>query len=244
MAWKTTIRFLSHLLLISLLHACTTMKVVEDVGGQYSKGNIVMGTLGILAVPGAMVIDVFTLGGTLSANEAAGTWGAGISTYAAIANKNESGHSYAPSTSTSNYQASPTFSSRTNSANQSVAPETSAQLNVGNASQVGRGSSSGSGRTMATGNNSNSKFQSKDATHCVEIVPRGFKGCTYKRCVHNACGLETISVWWDGGMIDLSPGRNWPVNPLVDNGGPVTYNACSWDKRAGYSPSRNPCRYN
>ena len=50
MAWKTTIRFLSHLLLISLLHACTTMKVVEDVGGQYSKGNIVMGTLGKVCI--------------------------------------------------------------------------------------------------------------------------------------------------------------------------------------------------
>lgn len=89
-------QFVLHLLLISLLSGCTTMKAVEGVGNDISKGNIFMGTLGILAVPGAMIIDVFTLGGTLSTQEAAGAWGAGINTYASNVNSNGSEQS-APS---------------------------------------------------------------------------------------------------------------------------------------------------
>jgi len=133
--------------------------------------------------------------------------------------------------STSRYEPSTTLSNRAGSAIPTPMPETSTQINVGNASQA-RGIGSG-----------NSKFQSKDATHCVEIVPKDFKGCQYKRCIHNACGLEKISVWWDGGMVDIAPGRNWPVNAMADNGGPVRYKACAWDKRAGYSPHSDPCRY-
>lgn len=91
-------------------------------------------------------------------------------------------------------------------------------------------------------------YASKDATHCVEVVPKGFKGCTYSRCLHNACGLEKISVWWKGGgggggLVDLAPGRNWPVNSIFDNGEAVNFAACSWDKSAPHGPQRNPCHY-
>ena len=99
-------------------------------------------------------------------------------------------------------------------------------------------------------NASKSKYVSRDAAHCVEIIPKGFKGCTWKRCFHNTCGLEKISVWARGGgstsdgLYFLSPGQNSPVNSIFDDGSPVRYQACSWDRKAGSGgPYRNPCRY-
>lgn len=139
--------------------------------------------------------------------------------------------------STSRYEPSPTLSNRAGSAIPTPMPETSTQINVGNASQA-RGIGSG-----------NSKFQSKDATHCVEIIPKGFKGCNFKRCVHNACGLEKIYVVWSGAGsggnmgANLAPGQNTSVNSIFDDGSPVRYKACAWDKRANSSPYTDPCRY-
>lgn len=107
--------------------------------------------------------------------------------------------------------------------------------------------SASSGRAGKNESRANA-YASKDATHCVEVVPKGFKGCTYSRCLHNACGLEKISVWWKGGgggggLVDLAPGRNWPVNSIFDNGEAVNFTACSWDKSAPHGPQRNPCHY-
>ena len=107
--------------------------------------------------------------------------------------------------------------------------------------------SASSGRAGKNESRANA-YASKDATHCVEVVPKGFKGCTYSRCLHNACGLEKISVWWKGGgggggLVDLAPGRNWPVNSIFDNGEAVNFAACSWDKSAPHGPQRNPCHY-
>lgn len=94
-----------------------------------------------------------------------------------------------------------------------------------------------------------SKFISKDVTHCVEVVPKGFKCDGYhKRFFKNICGTTKISVWWRIGnegwsMADLAPNRCYPVTSFRDEGS-LQYSACSWDPKASYSPSKDPCRYN
>jgi len=110
-------------------------------------------------------------------------------------------------------------------------------------------SSQSASSNSAVRNEGGSKaYVSKDVTHCVEVVPKGFKGCTYSRCLHNACGLEKISVWWHvsgagDSLVDLAPSQNWPVKSIFDDGGPLHYSACSWDKKAVSGPHRNPCHY-
>ena len=133
------------------------------------------------------------------------------------------------------------------STNSVVSDSSQSQMNVGSAKEV---LSNREVKKDSRGSSANSKYASQDATHCVEIVPKGFKGCTYKRCLHNTCGLEKISVWARGGgsggdgLFFLSPGQNSPVNSIFDDGSPVRYQACSWDRKAGSGgPYRNPCRY-
>lgn len=142
---------------------------------------------------------------------------------------------------------------------------TQSQLNVGNASEaVGR--IEGGKRAWKRGDsqpplheqanvsaqsNNNSpprpKYVSKDATHCVEIVPQGFK-CDgpYDRFLTNIC-MTKISVRWrlgsDGwGQQELVPKGCTPVSPFRDQRG-VQFKACSWDPKANYAPYWDPCRY-
>ena len=114
---------------------------------------------------------------------------------------------------------------------------------------------SGSARDMARPSSNNqqagtSRFQSQTATHCVEVVPKGFK-CDgpNPRYLTNVCNAK-ISVWWkvgsdQWGLQELSPGQCYTVDNLgTDKGRTVQYKACSWDTRAGYGPLGDPCRYN
>lgn len=92
-----------------------------------------------------------------------------------------------------------------------------------------------------------SKYVSKDATHCVEIVPKGFK-CDgpYDRFLTNIC-MTKISVQWrlgsdPWGMQELAPKGCTPVSPFEDPRG-VQFKACSWDPKANHGPYSDPCRY-
>ena len=142
-----------------------------------------------------------------------------------------------------------------------------AQINVGNASEVngrkeGGKSSLKRGDSQATqsqsqqesdtgeqGSNGSpkAKYVSKDATHCVELVPKGFK-CDgpYDRFLTNIC-MTKISVRWrlgsdPWGMQELAPKGCTPVSPFRDQRG-VQFKACSWDPKASHGPYSNPCRY-
>lgn len=144
---------------------------------------------------------------------------------------------------------------------------TQAQVNVGNASEVnGRKESGksawkrGDSQTSqsqsqqeadagAQGSNGSpkSKYVSKDATHCVEMVPKGFK-CDgpYDRFLTNIC-MTKISVRWrlgsdPWGMQELAPKGCTPVSPFRDQRS-VQFKACSWDPKASHGPYLNPCRY-
>lgn len=144
---------------------------------------------------------------------------------------------------------------------------TQAQVNVGNASEVNgrkedgksawkRGDSQTSqsqpqheSDAVAQGSNGSpkSKYVSKDATHCVELVPKGFK-CDgpYDRFLTNIC-MTKISVRWrlgsdPWGMQELAPKGCTPVSPFRDQRS-VQFKACSWDPKASHGPYSNPCRY-
>lgn len=92
-----------------------------------------------------------------------------------------------------------------------------------------------------------SKYVSKDATHCVEIVPKGFK-CDgpYDRFLTNIC-MTKISVRWrlgsdPWGLQELAPKGCTPVSPFRDQRS-VQVKACSWDPKASHGPYSDPCRY-
>ncbi|MDT4329865.1 hypothetical protein ACQE3D_04485 [Methylomonas sp. MS20] len=94
---------------------------------------------------------------------------------------------------------------------------------------------------------SNQKYNSKDATACVEVVPESFKCNGGKRNISNICNNK-ISVRWriNGGAWmqgDLSPGQCRSVASVFEEGGSIDYQACSWDPNATYGPYMDPCRY-
>lgn len=91
------------------------------------------------------------------------------------------------------------------------------------------------------------KFQSQDATACVEIVPKGFKCdgdrdryitniCRYKISVRLRHGNDS----W--GQQDLAPGQCSFTSYYRDERS-IQYSACSWDPKANYGPFMAPCRY-
>jgi hypothetical protein len=141
------------------------------------------------------------------------------------------------------------------------------KINVGNASEVagrkeggksawnpnnshsGQSLSQQESDTSARGSNSSpkSRYVSKDATHCVEIVPKGFK-CDgpYDRFMTNICATR-ISIWWKLGSDPwgyqvLDSKACTPVSAFKDNRN-IDYKACSWDSSASHGPLSNPCRY-
>lgn len=94
------------------------------------------------------------------------------------------------------------------------------------------------------------RYTSTDATRCVRVIPRGQSGCNSRRCLQNTCNAK-ISVWSRGGgmqgwgLAEHAPGqiRMYHTN-IFDDGSPIEYQACTWDRAASFGPSRNPCRYN
>jgi len=116
-------------------------------------------------------------------------------------------------------------------------------------SQTSQSQSKQASDTGVQGSNGSqkSKYVSKDATHCVEIVPKGFK-CDgpYDRFLTNIC-MTKISVRWrlgadPWGMQELAPKGCTPVSPFRDQRG-VQFKACSWDPKANHGPYSDPCRY-
>lgn len=116
-------------------------------------------------------------------------------------------------------------------------------------SQTSQSQSQQKSDTDAQGSNGSpkSKYVSKDATHCVEMVPKGFK-CDgpYDRFLTNIC-MTKISVRWrlgsdPWGMQKLAPKGCTPVSPFRDQRG-VQFKACSWDPKASHAPYSDPCRY-
>lgn len=94
---------------------------------------------------------------------------------------------------------------------------------------------------------SKTKRHSSDATHCVEIVPKGFK-CDgpYDRFLTNIC-VGTISIWWRFGSDPwgyqvLDSKGCTPVSAFKDDRS-IDYKACSWDSSAPHGPLSDPCRY-
>jgi len=131
----------------------------------------------------------------------------------------------------------------------SVTPRQS-QPSAAPAQSSSSGIYSGSARNVkaAGGQGTNSAFTSADATHCVEIVEKGFK-CDgpHDRFMKNICGTTKIHVWWRLGndswsLQALGPNACYPVSYYRDNR-PVEFSACSWDPKASFGPYKDPCRY-
>ncbi len=91
------------------------------------------------------------------------------------------------------------------------------------------------------------EFKTKDATHCVEIVPEGFKCNGAKRNITNVCDYKISARWRVNGdswmQADFLPNQCRSVNSIFDEGGAIDYQACSWDRNASYGPYMEPCRY-
>lgn len=112
---------------------------------------------------------------------------------------------------------------------------------------VGRSNAGADGQRTNSQSARAVKFQSQDATTCVEIVPKGFKcDAMHDRFMTNICRTK-ISVRWrlgsDGwSQTDLAPAACSPLSPWKDDR-TVQYKACSWDPKANYGPYSDPCRY-
>ena len=136
---------------------------------------------------------------------------------------------------------------------------TTSQLNSGSARDMASGNTGGttgrpnqgtgagvqSGGSQSTGT---AKFQSQDATACVEIVPKGFK-CddgSHTKYLTNICRNKITVQWRLGndswGQQSLAPSQCYPTSYYKDER-TVQYKACSWDAKANYGPYMDPCRY-
>lgn len=114
------------------------------------------------------------------------------------------------------------------------------------------GSSTSNAGAGAQGTNSSatgtSKFQSQDATACVEIVPKGFKcdNGSHTRYLTNICRNKITVQWRLGndswGQQSLAPSQCYPTSYYRDER-TVQYKACSWDPKANYGPRMDACRY-
>lgn len=95
--------------------------------------------------------------------------------------------------------------------------------------------------------NSAARFQSQDATTCVEIVPNGFK-CegNRERYLTNICSAKITVLWRLGNdswaQQDLAPSKCYPVSYYKDDRA-IQYRACSWDAKANHGPYMDRCRY-
>lgn len=96
------------------------------------------------------------------------------------------------------------------------------------------------------------KFQSQDATACMEIVPSGFK-CNgpNKRFLVNNCSMK-VNVWFKSsgpsgseGLDSWAPKQCRSIAADLFDGSEtrVEWKACSWDPKATFGPSKDPCRY-
>lgn len=72
------------LLALSALTGCTTMKAIETTGDEISQGNILSGIwTGTMGVAMGALVDVFTLGGSMDAQDSAQVWTGATNQYAA-----------------------------------------------------------------------------------------------------------------------------------------------------------------
>lgn len=153
------------------------------------------------------------------------------------------------------------FEAKTLASNQGIKSSSEHTANSGGAAQLNAGSdrmttssSNASDTTIQKGEakggrreSPTAKYVSKDATHCVEVVPKGFK-CDgpYDQFLTNIC-MTKISVRWrlgsdPWGLQELPPKGCIPVSPFRDQRS-VQFKACSWDSKASHGPYSNPCRY-
>ncbi len=73
------------------LTSCMTMDTLSESKENFKEGKYVTGTFtGLLGLTIMPIADVFTLGGTLSADEAAGVWTGAANTYNQNGNYNQS----------------------------------------------------------------------------------------------------------------------------------------------------------
>lgn len=107
---------------------------------------------------------------------------------------------------------------------------------------------------QSTGNQTigTAKFHSQDATACMEIVPSGFK-CNgpNKRFLVNNCSMK-VYVWFKSsgpsgseGLDSWAPKQCRSIAADLFDGSEtrVEWKACSWDPKATFGPSKDPCRY-
>ena len=71
------------------LTGCTTMKAIEATGDEFSKGNILTGIYyGTMGVTIGAIMDVFTLGGSMDAEQSSQMWTGAANQYAATKREN------------------------------------------------------------------------------------------------------------------------------------------------------------
>jgi hypothetical protein len=135
---------------------------------------------------------------------------------------------------------------------------TASQMHSGNARDMSAGTHAGTSGRSSPGTGAGTpgassppagtaRFQSQDASTCVEIVPKGFK-CNgpHDRFLVNICRTKIYVEWrlgndaWAGQH--LAPAQCHPVSYYKDDRA-VQHRACSWDAKASYGPSTNPCHY-
>ncbi|MFT3780062.1 MAG: hypothetical protein QM772_17685 [Ottowia sp.] len=77
------------------LMGCTTMKAIEETGDQLSQGNILTGLwTGTMGVAIGAIVDVFTLGGSMDAEQSTQMWSGAAHQYAAA--KQPATNAYTP----------------------------------------------------------------------------------------------------------------------------------------------------
>lgn len=80
----------SLLLASTLLTGCTTMQHLDSVGDEYNQGNYISATaLLVLLTPITLIADIFTLGGSMDAQQSADTWSSLASQQAQLEQQNQ-----------------------------------------------------------------------------------------------------------------------------------------------------------
>jgi hypothetical protein len=220
-----------------IAQGCTTVGMLKSAGKEAAEGNIFtaayVATMGVLVGP---LVDVFTLGGTLSDDNAAANMeiiSAATSGVVAATSSQQptQGTGQAPrGVSTPPVTASGQTTQRSSAQTSTYTPQISSGATESNKSNTPTGP----------------KYHSEQANQCVRIVSSNANaGCTWQSCIKNVCQIDVVARWrgemenyWS--QTRLRPGGTYRVPA---DRGRVAYSACSVDPSSGPLQPSSKCVY-